>query len=915
MRLLFQILFIGFSVTLSGQTAGPDQFMCYGGSVQIGQGTLCEGCCARWIAFGALQGAIANPNSLITTVNAPGEYFLVITNSSGDFVAGTGTWQQGAINTPIYTPVDKVVVALATMEIQIFDPKFMSGTAGVYNLVPSADKLSIGAQTFVNYDSDDNDSNFDLTDTEISGGDDEFIKIIITYKVPNTSGVPIIPPVPKIVLREIVNEAGSVRYWLSEDKTKGEYFIGGEVPGLKLLTDGYTVELWVEGTKGHTKQKATQVYAEVEGTLCKSDPVSITVLDVLEMKWEGIGNGYTADGKCNSNVLDVTNFHKTGTVLNYRAFVDAPLPVQFSGSIFQPSGRLRVFFTLKYTTSPVKKFSQFFKIFDIDDPDPLLVAQVSDIINQGLDPNDGTSPIGLYDGVSANIAYTKDGDNRGTNTKAGTFDLTSTLSMVTPFLYKDDHFLQSYQYTFNLNDRPGDNFRLALFPDSDFTKELRNQDQFDQLKITHQIIPCVNSSCAEISPNICSPIITSWRTLHVEFDRMDKGTWDDNLQIKGSIINFTPKSGSNSILSTTNVKLDKILNSNDLSPLSPQPGGDFTYGRFQNGKIFFGNPIVQSTSMVPKGNGADILYFNSAGVDLTNGGKLTATFAKGTSEVTFNVTDIQYDPASHHLIVFLHNPTGAILSNLSGFDFQLLNGKKFPGGVLDANSVSVKIARSSFSLPITLRDDDDDPEIVLPMPLPVGIKNIYNQAFINIDFLSGASDLLSFRPNMLETPGASLGTSFSNLATDKLKNCLSCSLESMNYWSAFIADEWQYVKVHDWDSFAESDDLVKSGVPCPLGRSVGSAHNYLVVDGGQISILFNQTHFDGYKNSLDPYITIAHEIGHQFGLENHNSLKKYPNSGIMSAAIDITTLPSDLYFVPWHLNLIRLRISSPGKKI
>jgi hypothetical protein len=80
MRLLFQILFIGFSVTLFGQTAGPDQFMCYGGSVQIGQGTLCEGCCARWIASGgAPQSAIANQNSLITTVNAPGIYQLAIT--------------------------------------------------------------------------------------------------------------------------------------------------------------------------------------------------------------------------------------------------------------------------------------------------------------------------------------------------------------------------------------------------------------------------------------------------------------------------------------------------------------------------------------------------------------------------------------------------------------------------------------------------------------------------------------------------------------------------------------------------------------------------------------------------------------------------------------------------------------------
>jgi Metallo-peptidase family M12B Reprolysin-like len=163
-----------------------------------------------------------------------------------------------------------------------------------------------------------------------------------------------------------------------------------------------------------------------------------------------------------------------------------------------------------------------------------------------------------------------------------------------------------------------------------------------------------------------------------------------------------------------------------------------------------------------------------------------------------------------------------------------------------------------------------------------------------------------------------IGTSFVSLIKGKLKFCGSCLVEKDNFWAAYITDQWQYVDWHDWDSFSESSDLIKllppkQALSCPLGRSLGYASNQNMDVGGDISIIFNQTHSDGLMNSIDKFYTVAHEIGHQFGLEDHNAWRPIPNTGLMSAALNVDTPSTDLYFVPWHLNLLRLRSSSPGK--
>jgi predicted Zn-dependent protease len=49
--------------------------------------------------------------------------------------------------------------------------------------------------------------------------------------------------------------------------------------------------------------------------------------------------------------------------------------------------------------------------------------------------------------------------------------------------------------------------------------------------------------------------------------------------------------------------------------------------------------------------------------------------------------------------------------------------------------------------------------------------------------------------------------------------------------------------------------------------------------------------------------TVPHEVGHQFGLKGDDANNAF---GIMSYG-------DDLQFVPEHLNILRWRISSPGK--
>jgi hypothetical protein len=886
MKFIFQIILVCISFTIFAQSAGPDQFGCAGGTMPIGEGSLCPSCCAKWRRVGSGTGGITNSNSLMTTATVPGTYEVSIISASGDLLSN-----------------DQVTLSTATLEIQIYDPKMTSST-NTYSLVPNIDKFAIGAQTFVNYDSDDEDSEFDLNDTDITGGDDEFIQISIFFK----SGIPMASSPPIFALKETENQAGSVRYWLSDDKKKGEYFVGNPIPNPQIVTDGYTVNLWVEGTKGHTKQRATKLYAEtLGGSLCKSDPVCITVLDVLEMTWSGIGNGYTQDGKCNSNVLDKTTYHQTGGLANYRAFVDAET---HESNV----SRLKVYFTLKYTTTPVKAFRQFIQVLDIDDPDPNLVADVANIVYQGLDPNDGNQPNGFYNGIPNKLAYTKDNDNRGQEMKAGSFDIAGQLSKIGPFLYEDIHRASIHSSVFTLNDRPGDNFRVAVFPDLHFTSKLRNQDRFDGLKITLPNNSCSLGDCPEISTSICSPIITSWRTLHIEFDRMAPGTWDDNLQVKGAITDFR----SIRLSQADEATIDQVLNKFDSSPISPT-GNDFTYGRFQNGKVFLGNPLIQSSSATfvqPRGSGERRLFFRSTGVDLTFGGTLYATFSKSGAKRTHQVIEIINLPDEY--VIYLKDPHVSNFSYLAGYDIQFANGVNIATGVISASFDFVKIAKNSLSIPVTIRDDDDDPLSTLPMAVPSSIAEIYGQAFINTDFSEEFVQPFKFLPNMPSTPYEKIGTSFVSLVKDKLKFCGSCLVEKDNFWAAYITDQWQYVDWHDWDSFSESSDLIKllppkQALSCPLGRSLGYASNQNMDVGGDISIIFNQTHSDGLMNSIDKFYTVAHEIGHQFGLEDHNAWRPIPNTGLMSAALNVDTPSTDLYFVPWHLNLLRLRSSSPGK--
>jgi len=179
--------------------------ICLGGSTTIGTNlTICSGCCVKWTPTTGLSDP-KSPTPTVENLSASTEYSLAIVNTNGDIVEN-----------------DKVIVYVCKLDLNLYKPKFVDG---MEHQVPKGEEESLGAQTFVNLDSDDNDNTFDNTDNKVAfGGDDEFIRIEFLFDLVDLGTLP--PPTKpvKITVNNVPGtDVAAIKLWKSEDKSEGSF--------------------------------------------------------------------------------------------------------------------------------------------------------------------------------------------------------------------------------------------------------------------------------------------------------------------------------------------------------------------------------------------------------------------------------------------------------------------------------------------------------------------------------------------------------------------------------------------------------------------------------------------------------------------------------------------------------------------
>lgn len=880
--------------------AGVDKIICTGGTVQIGTPSpACNGCCWKWEPTTGLSDASA-PTPLVSALASTTEYTLVATHPDGS------------------TTTDKVLVYVCTIDLDTYKPKFIDGSEPK---LAETLETPTGVQTFVNLDSDDNDAEFDNVDAEITGGDDEFIKLEITIEFIGAAGFP--PPAssPLIRLKHASgSDAAAIRLWKSNDKRLGEYF--PDEPYELPNTGGNTHSgfLWVEGIAAHTEQRATRLYADYGGgSACASSELAITVIGVESISWQGIENGYTGDGKNNSPGLDM-HISENGYPPHARVFPEA----KFGTVKPTDDAKDKVGLNVTLSVKPVENIPVYIRLFDADDPSNAYTT---------IDLNDGpTSGSGNYEGATG-LTYDEHNDNRGTagGKKFGILQSTSGLSTINPALgiYKYEKDDKEFVLHMPLSHYPGDNYTAAVYADLDFMNKLRNLDKYDNQNTVFESTDC-GAACPPVEASLMAPTLTVWRTLHIEYDRMQNPDWSKNLLIDGYFSDFDVAGGGASIKQTA--KISSIWD----DPPDPLPVGwnanqilldaSTGKGRFSDGGIRIGAPSVElcdhAAGPCIESNDANSVTLAGT-MDLTDGGKLKAVLSKKLTPDSppLTIVDIQ-KIAGPDFIVTISAPMD--LTAYNNGDVVISGGKKCTGcvqtsGPGNTNQFTIKntAGKSNLVVPITIMDDDDIPwggTSTLIQPLTFSATKIaFEEVYIDA-VNDGGGNLMNNKGNIRFSRNVNDASKSDKYSKEDIgyynKDRESFDWEKDDYWCVYVLSAWQYITSKDTDPESEVSSL---------GVTNSTVLDCSLAQGGHISIMFHEAVAD---SNTDIEISCIHEIGHQFGLTHGKGpgdkgacascviysciLKKM---GIMQSS---TPLPS--YFIPYHKHIIRSRSKSPGLK-
>jgi hypothetical protein len=831
---------------------------------------------ATWMTTGA------NPQRVVFTVNLG----LVGTLAGNVLLDPTNS---GWVEVTKGRQTVKYLVQAAQLKLTISQPKVIDPRE---TPVLDNQKLTTGAETWVNNDNDDKDGQFDINDNNVVGGDPDLIKVVLTIgPVGANKGT---------AKLDVTGDAFNIKIWNSA--TKGTQYNPGaplNVPAdFTAGPTGLTKTLWVEGVEPSDVTQATQLKFTYDQTPALSDEASVTVLGITSLDWIGRSNGFTSTStSMDNNTLDADPNFPARSVANgvpgsNRVFPDARAP-NFATT------RDKVDLQVSLNVTPVVPVKVYVKSFDEDDPSSNMAP---------VDPND-TGAAGNYYGTGAGgvaaLTFNVNSDNRGGATdlqKAGTFtgqdaNAIKTLSFGTSDL--------DQKAEFTVSEFAGDNYVAVASGSPEFPKQLRNRDQLDNFRV---VDPNVGNGAAGQIPDMITATggtmsndLTVWRLVHTEEDSMVAPTPSED-DADGSIETLTGGGKTVTIVAgdATDIFSDLYVNGDPANNLND---GSVAPGRFEKGLIASVAGGATAFKIASNGNltftmtdAVTIPYtiVDKNGMNPKFGNITNMTFAGTESTLTLNGLAAGDDYKD-----------GTITIGAANFGVKSINA-----------AADTIVTKTKVEVPFLAYDDDlnangtnkaglakfPDTSLMVPSFQTVDMYPVIDGGG---DPANNTQDIpfVANIPNAVGEMATDIAVANTFRTAAGMTSIGSAANEQNTFWVVYLLAAFQFMTRADQDPNTENG---LGGYAATAG-GVGMISVNQVVRGEQGADIFEETIRDrlvgGATLGLEARV-VVHETGHEFGL--------FHNTGIMTSSLQ--TIPAGGFvFSNNDQSLLRDRIKSPGQ--
>lgn len=768
--------------------------------------------------------------------------------------------------------------------------------------VPNASKLTVGAQTWVNLDNDNQNDTFDINEMNVAN-ENELCRVTIQV-------FPATLKAGTVTLTKTEEVAGTTTaaLWTTMNKAAPVALprVFNVPADFQLVGGVLSRDVWVEGIAPATQQQQVKLQAAfAAGPISLTDKAALTVLGIDSIVWKGRGNSLT-----NSDALDADPkfVNPDGSALapgGDRVFPDARI---VAGAL-EASPRDQVDATVTLSVAPVEDVHVFFRSFDVDDP---------------------TSDQALPNGVDDE---TVDDDNRGPVAPNATPRVGQFIPPVggagVPVL--DRTFAagtRANDIRFQVTMQPGDNFRIVGNGDRNFLNDLENRDSVlnvgadvnarnanKQRIINRFVMPAGTPAQREIlfPAKYASRTLTVWRFMHVEQDSMtatpavgDAGGQSNTID---RVIASIAGNGAvaQTVTMTTNIVVAQQTGSGgagftDTSRRLDAGGGN---GRYENGSVTIGTTRTVTDPIT--GNGINFVQQN-AGITIpftvSAAGQANATgtvIALAATTLTLRVTG------------------GALVAAHNGGTISVAG--------VDMNITGVNVAASQVTVaavnPVHVLIHDDDADAGLARnPLTDfmaasdnRLQNLYADAYIRPIYDGGGNaandtQTVPFFLNCISPNGSAWGSNANN---------------ADRFWVVYILSAWQD-SGEDLGAPAGSVAMRNDGDPNNEGitggiTSAARGAAYVFVEGIRERIATAGGLRPGQNGDLERRI-LVHEVGHHLGLDHGDNTNNLGNNGIMNTSLQAGPLngpPADpnpavaspnYRFIARHLDQMR-RLNRP----
>jgi len=381
------------------------------------------------------------------------------------------------------------------MQLIAYVPEVISG--GTDTEIIESEEDTLGVQTFVNLDNDDEDSAYDYLDEDGVAGDDELVRLRLELPMNSFGKVQFIASGVGEAIELWDDAAKTRKFTLHNQELEVEELLRATGDGSKFIRD-----VWVEAIKA-SESPGDQNFEFVfknrrDNDRETRDRVVMTALGIESIEIEGDGNGFDLN---NPDTLDDDpnyGFEGGSTVRNLRVFPGK----RWDNDRPQGAPNDTVKVTVTLNVEPPRPVEFRFRAFDMDDPsawDDAVDTLSSWEDNRGTEPNNWGQFVG---------------DDKE------------------HFALEFDGKIASFE--FRVTKQPGDNFRIVGGGDVMTLMNLHNNDgeiadKFEERSLYQLWIYDPDVMDAESDPRearipehdkYVSDMITVWRRLWFEIDEM-----------------------------------------------------------------------------------------------------------------------------------------------------------------------------------------------------------------------------------------------------------------------------------------------------------------------------------------------------------------------------------------------------------